>query len=153
MSMDNKFSFISLWDVYQGLLTDTRREITDMYFNLDLTVSEIAAEKGISRQAVSDCLKGCKEQLEGYERKLHILERLHKTSLEESFKMTDAGEWAQKFKALHPRFAKDIDELSDILDKDYSSGVEEVLKNPGLSATLYKDYTQEVYGRKKTGEE
>ena len=151
--MDNKFSFISLWDTYQGLLTDTRREITDMYFNLDLTVSEIATEKGISRQAVSDCLKGCKEQLEGYERKLHILERLHKASLEESFKTTDAGKWAQKFKALNPQFTKDIDKLIDILDKDYSSEVEEVLKNPELSECLYKDYTEEVFGRKKTGEE
>lgn len=151
--MSNKFSFISLWDTYQGLLTDTRREITDMYFNLDLTVSEIAAEKGISRQAVSDCLKGCKEQLEGFERKLHILERLHSASLENSFRMTDAGKWAESFKTAHPEFTKEIDELSDILDRDYSSDVEKVLKDPELSAPLYKDYTQEVYGRKKTGDE
>ena len=71
----DKFSFIGLWDVYSGLLTD-------MYFNLDLTVSEIAKVKGVSRQAVSECLKGCKIQLEEYEEKLHFLKRMRKLTEE-----------------------------------------------------------------------
>jgi len=108
----DKFTFIGLWDVYGGLLTDVRKEITDMYFNLDLTVSEIAKEKGISRQAVSDCLKGCKKQLEGYEEKLHILKKL-----------TDTAKWAESFKASHGEFAADIQRLEDILNKDYSEEV------------------------------
>ena len=70
----NKVEFMQLWDTYNGLLTPTQQEITNLYFNLDLTVSEIAAEKGVSRQAVSDCLTGCKKQLEEYEQKLHVLE-------------------------------------------------------------------------------
>lgn len=149
----DKFSFITLWDTYQGLLTDTRREITDMYFNLDLTVSEIATEKGISRQAVSDCLKGCKEQLEGYERKLHICQRLHKAALEESLRLTDAGKWAESFKAAHPELAGETGGLTDILERDYSAEVEKVFENPELSAPLFEDYTNKVYGRKKTGDE
>ena len=72
----DKFSFITLWDAYNGLLTQTQQEITDLYFNLDLTVSEIAAEKNVSRQAVSECLKGCKKQLEEYEDKLHFCAKL-----------------------------------------------------------------------------
>lgn len=88
----DKFSFIGLWDVYSGLLTETQQEITDMYFNLDLTVSEIAKEKGVSRQAVSECLKGCKAQLEEYEGKLHFCERLQKCREEiESLKQTIRG--------------------------------------------------------------
>ena len=74
----NKFSLIGLWDVYSGLLTETQQEITNLYFNLDLTVSEIAKEKGISRQAVSECLKSCRLQLEEYEKKLHFFERLQR---------------------------------------------------------------------------
>lgn len=74
----DKFSFIGLWDVYSGLLTETQQEVTNLYFNLDLTVSEIAKEKGVSRQAVSECLKGCKVQLEEYEGKLHFYERVRK---------------------------------------------------------------------------
>ncbi len=50
----NKTVFMRLWDIYNGLLTLTQQEITNLYFNLDLTVSEIAEEKGISRQAVSE---------------------------------------------------------------------------------------------------
>ena len=70
----NKIEFMRLWDTYSVLLTPTQQEITDMYFNLDLTVSEIAIEKGISRQAVSECLSGCRKQLEWYEEKLHVVE-------------------------------------------------------------------------------
>ena len=50
-------------------MTPTQQEITDLYFNLDLTLSEIAEQKGITRQGVSECLKTCKKQLEEYEEK------------------------------------------------------------------------------------
>lgn len=149
----DKFSFITLWDTYNGLLTATQQEITDMYFNLDLTVSEIAAEKNITRQAVSECLKGCKRQLEEYEEKLHLCKKLRESSLYFSFLLTDAGRWAEKFKIARPELAKDIDELTGILKKDYSDEVKKVLNNPESSEILNKDYTEEVYGRKKTGEE
>ncbi|MDE7306786.1 MAG: hypothetical protein K2N33_05290 [Clostridia bacterium] len=114
----DKFSFIGLWDVYGGLLTEVQREITDMYFNLDLTVSEIAKEKGISRQAVSDCLKGCKNQLEEYEDKLHVYKRLQEVSLQTSYTAADINVWADKFKADHPEFTEDIKRLTDILNKE-----------------------------------
>ena len=78
----DKFTFIALWDIYRGLLTETQREVTDMYFNLDLTVSEIAEQKGISRQAVSECLKGCKKQLEDYEEKLGLRARINELNAE-----------------------------------------------------------------------
>ena len=111
----NKFSLIGLWDVYSGLLTPTQQEITNLYFNLDLTVSEIAKEKGISRQAVSECLKGCAQALEEYENKLHIFERLEKTGLEVSSKINSAEKWADKFGAEHTEYAKEIEELKKIL--------------------------------------
>ncbi len=114
----NKFAFIGLWDVYGGLLTEVQREITDMYFNLDLTVSEIANEKGISRQAVSDCLKGCKKQLEEYEEKLGFFKKLQEASLRSSLTAKDINAWAEKFKTAHPEFTEDINKLTDIVDKD-----------------------------------
>lgn len=149
----DKFSFITLWDAYNGLLTQTQQEITDLYFNLDLTVSEIAEQKNISRQAVSECLKGCKKQLEEYEGKLHICKRLREICLEYSLMLTDAGRWTEKFKAAHPELSEDIDGLSKILEKDYSEDVKEILNKPENIEILNKDYTEEVYGRKKTGEE
>lgn len=145
----DKFSFITLWDTYNGLLTATQQDITDLYFNKDLTVSEIAVEKGISRQAVSDCLKGCKKQLEEYEEKLHVCRRIGEISTEVSFMATDAARWADGFAAARPELAEDIQKLKDILQKDYSADAEKALENPAY----YADYTELVYGRKKTGEE
>ena len=149
----DKFSFITLWDTYNGLLTKTQQEITDLYFNLDLTVSEIATEKNVSRQAVSDCLKGCKKQLEEYEEKLHFCERLHGMSLEFSFMLTDAGKWVESFKAVHPEFSDEVDKLSAIIAKDYSEEVKACLSDEKYRDMLTKDYTEEVFGRKKDGEE
>lgn len=126
----DKFTFIALWDIYRGLLTSTQREITDMYFNLDLTVSEIAEQKGISRQAVSECLISCKRQLEEYENKLHFAERLNEVCMEISFMATDAGRWAEKFKAAHPEFTEEFKELEEILVKDYSEEAQKTLSDP-----------------------
>ncbi|MDE6676690.1 MAG: DNA-binding protein [Clostridia bacterium] len=65
--------FMRLWDRYSPLLTDIQREITNLYFNFDLSLAEIAEEKGCSRQSVSDCLNKCRKQLEEYEEKLHLV--------------------------------------------------------------------------------
>ena len=59
--------FLRLWDIYNGLLTKTQQEITNLYFNCDLSLAEIAEEKGCSRQSVSDCLAVCRRQLEEFE--------------------------------------------------------------------------------------
>ena len=113
----DKVSFIGLWDAYRGLLTPTQQEITDMYFNLDLTLSEIADEKGITRQGVSECVKTCKKQLEEYEEKLGFVKRLSEISLQVSFAATDIGKWAEQFMHAHPEHTQDIAKLLAILDK------------------------------------
>ncbi len=112
-----------LWDLYGKLLTPTQQEITDMYFNLDLTVSEIAEQKGISRQGVSECLNLCKRQLAEYDDKLKHDKLLAEGDLFTSFVLTDVGVWAEKFLSLHPEYAADIEELTAILDKDYSEEI------------------------------
>lgn len=119
----NKIEFMRLWDAYSGLLTPTQKEITDLYFNLDLTVSEIAEQKGVSRQAVSDCLAACKKLFAEYEEKLHFLKLNREYSLQVSFMLTDAGRWAEKFAAAHPEYGSEVKELCDILQKDYSAEV------------------------------
>ena len=68
--MKDDLHFLRLWDLYSPLLTETQREITDLYFNFDLSLGEIAEQKGVSRQSVSDCLQKCRKQLEKYEGKL-----------------------------------------------------------------------------------
>lgn len=113
----DKVSFIGLWDIYRGLLTPTQQEITDLYFNLDLTLSEIAEEKGITRQGVSECLKTCKKQLEEFEEKLQIYKKLKDISLQLSLKATEVNVWAEEFMSAHPEFTQDIAKLLAIFDK------------------------------------
>ena len=48
--MKDDLAFLRLWDLYSPLLTPTQREITDLYFNYDLSLGEIAEQKGVSRQ-------------------------------------------------------------------------------------------------------
>jgi predicted DNA-binding protein YlxM (UPF0122 family) len=47
----------------------------EMYFDMDLSLSEIGEEFGISRQGAYDMLRRTSRSLEGYEEKLHLLAR------------------------------------------------------------------------------
>lgn len=102
-----KLKLLRLWDLYGGLLTENQREICKMYFELDLTVSEIAEQKGISRQGVSECLALCKKQLEEYENVLRHGKVLEEIAL-----------WADGFLQLYPEYAADIDKLTAILENE-----------------------------------
>jgi hypothetical protein len=123
----NKLRFMRLWDLYSKLLTPTQQEITNLYFNLDLTVSEIAESKGITRQGVSECLNSCKKQLEEYESKLGHERMLTEGDLAYSFMVTDVGNWAKEFVGLHPEYSEDIQRLTAILDKDYEQEIVDTL--------------------------
>ena len=68
--MKDDLLFLRLWDLYSPLLTKNQREVTDLYFNYDLSLAEIAEQKGVSRQSVSDCLNKSRKQLVSYEEKL-----------------------------------------------------------------------------------
>ncbi|MGN1060120.1 MAG: hypothetical protein ACI4QN_00155 [Candidatus Coproplasma sp.] len=127
----DKLKFMRLWDLYGGLLTPTQREITDMYFNLDLTISEIAEQKGISRQGVSDCLGTCKKELGEYEKKLGHDKLLSEGDDYTSCILTNVGRWAAQFLQLHPEYAADIADLREILEKDYGEEIAEDLKKLG----------------------
>ena len=110
--------FLRLWDTYHNLLTANKQEITNLYFNCDLSLSEIAEEKGITRQAVSDCLKACKKQLKDFDKKLNFISAIDEVCLDFSAMMTDALRWAEEFEAAHPEFSKDIQKLKSIIIKE-----------------------------------
>ena len=64
-----------LYDYYGELLTEKQRQLFDLYYNQDYSLSEIAAAAGISRQGVHDTLARAEELLEGYERTLGCIAR------------------------------------------------------------------------------
>lgn len=70
-----KFTKISLLlDIYGNLLKGRRKEVLNLYYNEDYSLTEIAEMFNITKQGVRDfLLKGEKELLE-YENSLQILE-------------------------------------------------------------------------------
>lgn len=107
--------FLRVWDVYNPLLTAHQREITDLYFNYDLSLGEIAENKGVSRQSVSDCLNKCRKQLNGYEKKLGFVKALEDLSLDYSMCLTQAARWIAAQKEKHPEWSEDLDGLQSAL--------------------------------------
>lgn len=64
-----------LLDLYGPLLTEKQRRCMEMYFDMDLSLSEIGEELHISRQGAYDMLKRASHSLENYEQRLHLLAR------------------------------------------------------------------------------
>ena len=127
----DKLQFTRLWDLYGGLLTATQREICSMYFNLDLTVTEIAEQKGITRQGVSECLTLCKRQLAEYEKSLGHDKLISEGEEYAAVIRENVSGWAERFLQLHPEYAADIEELTAVLDKDYAQEIAENSKKLG----------------------
>lgn len=64
-----------LYDFYGELLTEHQKEIYEDVVLQDYSISEVAEEKGISRQGVHDLIRRCDRILAGYEEKLHLVEK------------------------------------------------------------------------------
>ena len=64
-----------LFDFYGELLTDKQKETYEMYYLNDLSLSEIAGELDISRQAVRDQIKRTEKILQGYEDELKLVDK------------------------------------------------------------------------------
>lgn len=64
-----------LYDFYGELLTQHQKKVYEDAVLNDLSLSEIADERGISRQGVHDLIKRCDKILDGYEEKLHLVEK------------------------------------------------------------------------------
>ncbi len=64
-----------LYDFYGELLTEHQKSIYEDYALNNLSLSEIARERGISRQGVHDLMKRCNKILDDYEYRLHLVEK------------------------------------------------------------------------------
>lgn len=67
-----------LYDFYGELLTDHQKSIYEDFVYNNIGISEIAQERGISRQGVHDLIKRCDKLLNGYESKLHLVEKFNR---------------------------------------------------------------------------
>ena len=68
----------TLLDVYGEFLSEKQKNITEHYYNDDLSLSEIAENEGITRQGVNDLIKRSEIQLRAMEEKCRYSEKFIK---------------------------------------------------------------------------
>ena len=73
--MEKNVKISILLDIYGKLLTDKQSKLLDDYYNKDLSLSEIAENENITRQAVRDNLKKGENNLLEYDKKLEFMKK------------------------------------------------------------------------------
>ena len=73
--MEKNVKISMLWQIYGKLLTEKQYEYIDYYYNNDLSLSEIAENENITRQAVRDIIKKGERKLFEYEEKLLFMRK------------------------------------------------------------------------------
>ena len=64
-----------LYDHYGALLTKRQREVYEMYYEENFSLSEIADSLGVSRQAVHISLTKARDEMDTFEKKLGLMEK------------------------------------------------------------------------------
>ena len=67
-----------LYDFYGQLLTRHQREVYEKVVYDDLSLTEIAEQTGVSKQAVHDLIRRTTAQMSGYEEKLGLIARFYR---------------------------------------------------------------------------
>ncbi|HIU95875.1 MAG TPA: YlxM family DNA-binding protein [Candidatus Copromorpha excrementipullorum] len=121
MKIDDITQASLLYDFYGQLLPKRQRQVTELYHEENLSLSEIAEEFGISRQGVHDALKNGEKALNEYEEKLGLVEKFQRSSdavkridtiidgVIRSLQSEDGGD--------RKRTAEKLREVKDIIDK------------------------------------
>ena len=96
-SMEKKVEISVLCQIYGRLLTKKQYEFIEDYYNNDLSLSEIAENNNITRQAVRDVIKKGENKLFEFEEKLLIMKKTRNQEkqiqeiIEELNKITDTS--------------------------------------------------------------
>lgn len=73
--MDKKIYLNNLYDYYADLFTDKQKEYYEAYYHQDLSLSEIAENNDVSRNAIHGQVKIVEEKLEFYENVLGLYKK------------------------------------------------------------------------------
>lgn len=111
---DKTLHMTLLFDFFGDLLTEKQREYFDLYYNEDLSLSEIAGNVGITRQGVRDIIVRAEAQLIDYEERTGIVARF----MQRNSDIDRAEKIARRIKASagDADTAKLAEELTDILE-------------------------------------
>ena len=99
-----------LLDFYGQLLSKRQQEVMALYHEENYSLSEIAEEFGISRQAVHDTLKKAEQALAEYEQKLGLVKTLQRSE-------AVIGRIDEKIDALIAEFAETSSDLTAKLEE------------------------------------
>ena len=116
--IEKTLRYTKLFNLYGALLSEAQQSVLSDYFFMDLSISEISENRGISRAAVEDALSKGTKKLDYYEETLKLLDNRAKVStkvqelvdiddkeerkriLQEVLEEIDNGIWESKRKAL-----------------------------------------------------
>ena len=75
MNLEERVQIAILTKYYGKMLTEKQQNILEMYVDNNLSLAEVSAELGISRQAVKDALDNSLNTLKNMEEKLQFISR------------------------------------------------------------------------------
>ena len=78
LKLNDFVKYGKLFEEYSSLLSEDRQDIMRLYFDYNMTLAEISAERGISRQAVKDAISKACEKLDYYENHLKNCQKKEK---------------------------------------------------------------------------
>lgn len=106
--MSKNLDITLLLDFYGDMLTDKQRSFISYYYNDDLSLSEIAADEGITRQGVRDAIKRAETQLIAMEERLGLVSRFENMKIG----LSEIIEYAEEI-AIHNRKSALSMEIND----------------------------------------
>lgn len=105
--LEKTLRYTKLFNIYKSQLSTSQREMIDMYFFMDLSITEIANERGVSRSAVEDALQKGIIRLDELELEMKILQKSENIQQ----KLANLRE-----KALNITEVKELEEIEKELD-------------------------------------
>ncbi len=117
-SDEKNIEYLQLLDAYGPLLTPHRREVCELYYMCDLSLTEIAEQQGTSKQSVSDTLAKSRALLDEYEQKLHHVAIARESDLEISRLLTRVLRALEQFERDHPEHTEEIEKILSLIQLD-----------------------------------
>ena len=117
-SDEKNIEYLQLLDAYGPLLTGHRREVCELYYMYDLSLTEIAEQQGTSKQSVSDTLAKSRALLDEYEQKLHHVAVARESDMEISRLLTRVLRALEQFERDHPEHTEEIEKILSLIQLD-----------------------------------
>ena len=114
--MEKNVQISMLCQIYGKLLTDKQFEFINDYYNNDLTLSEIAENNQITRQAVRDIIKKGEKKLFEYEKELKIMEKMLEQEKKAKDIVRSLEDLKQNLKFNNSNAKEKIDKIESMLE-------------------------------------